>query len=123
MKPQWFRELFGFDEGPSFTENRDQFEMDGDVLVCKRNGARYHAGRFETPSLANLRLRALEAEALGQEHGALTFRQIFGDVTTITRDPANAGALFQAASQFNCLEMTGCVCAHTPRAHADLAAA
>ena len=33
-KPQWFSNLYGFEEGSSFAKNRDMFFMDGDVLVC-----------------------------------------------------------------------------------------
>ena len=32
---------------------------------------------------------------------------VCGDVRQMNRQPANAGALFQVASQFNLLEMTG----------------
>ena len=39
-------------------------------------------------------------------HG-LSFDHIIGDAKSLHRDPANAGAVFQVASQFNALEMVG----------------
>jgi len=39
--------------------------------------------------------------------GGLTFLNVVGDVRHLHRDPRSAGAVFQVASQFNCLEMVG----------------
>lgn len=39
--------------------------------------------------------------------GGLTFGHVSRDVRALIRDPANADAVFQVASQFNCLEMVG----------------
>src|SRR5262249_52043452 len=67
----------------------------------------WHAGRFETPSIAELRQRARRAGAGGR------FRLWVLDGPGLTTDvgglqaTAPPGSLFQAASQFNCLESPG----------------
>ena len=70
----------------------------------------------ETPASANIEINAAKCEqstsqsaaepGLGQSDG-LTFEHVAGNVTSMILDEGNAGALFQAASQFNCLEMVG----------------
>lgn len=101
----WFEETFGFAEC-EYEESRRRFRLDdgGHTLVSESNGRRFHVGAFETPSVAELRGRLAEA---GPSPGTLTYEDITGDVGSLHRDPANAGAVFQAASQFNCLEMVG----------------
>ena len=42
---------------------------------------------------------------MGAGKQGLTFENISGDVGTLIMDKSNEGAIFQAASQFNCLEM------------------
>jgi hypothetical protein len=59
-------------------------------------------GQLETPSLAELRNRALDYNT---HQGPLELREVVGDVIQLHTDEANAGALFQVASQFNLLEM------------------
>eukprot|EP00039_Didymoeca_costata_P002920 m.63827 g.63827 ORF g.63827 m.63827 type:complete len:380 (+) comp11606_c0_seq5:189-1328(+) len=39
--------------------------------------------------------------------GGLSFQNIVGDALSLHLDPENEGAVFQVASQFNCLEMVG----------------
>lgn len=92
------------------------------VLTSKANGRRMIAGRFEAVSLAQLRERvgvlALRtdtstctpstgtcASTSTSTCAANTVREFVGDIRTILNDPANAGAMVQVASQFNCLEM------------------
>ena len=56
----WFRDLYGFTEGSSYSKNRDQFRMEGEVLVCESAppaSRRQHVGEFECPSVAELRAR------------------------------------------------------------------
>ena len=43
----------------------------------------------------------------GTKLGRLSLREVIGDVTALHADESNAGGLFQVASQFNLLEMTG----------------
>ena len=81
--------------------------MDGDVLTCKTSPwPRQHVGAWETPSLADLRERCAEL-AHKPPCGRLRFEHLptLRGVQALIADPANAGAVFQVASQFNALEM------------------
>ena len=107
----WFQDLFGFIEGPSFARNRDAFSISGDgFLLCPSappHGQRLYVGPFETPQLSELRVRCRGSCDTGL--GGLRFEHLPDPVgvQALIANPANAGAVFQAASQFNCLEMTG----------------
>ena len=70
-------------------------------MTSQANGRRMRPGRFELPSLAELRKRR-EPYWTGQ---GLRFDQIVADVQSLTAQPGSAGAVFQVASQFNMLEM------------------
>ena len=59
-------------------------------------------GTLETPSLRELRGRNGE---VSPSVGKLRVEEVVADVRELHEDPANAGALFQVASQFNLLEM------------------
>lgn len=115
---KWFKRVFGFDEPRSFDEVRSMFSIEsskcgGDVVLqtIPQDGSlplRFFVGKFETPSVAELRILAQQSRPAYpgcRTTAALTFRHIVGDVGALHRD--NAGAVFQAASQFNCLEMPG----------------
>lgn len=98
----WFERLMGFvEESPE--QVRANIDLQGEVLVSRVNGRRVRCGRLTTPSLAELR-GAIGAERAG---APARVREVVGDVRALHDDPQNAGALFQAASQFNLLEMTG----------------
>merc|ERR1712232_490411 len=72
----------------------------------KCSSFRYHVGPFETPSLCELRTRLCEEEAnLRDSHEGISFQNIVGEARKLHLDSANEGAVFQVASQFNCLEM------------------
>lgn len=94
----WFESLFGFRE--SADRVRAHLTVEGDRLRSSANGATYGCGRLSTPSLAALR-ESTHAAAPN------TLREVVGDVRRLHADPANAGAVIQAASQFNLLEMVG----------------
>lgn len=95
----WFEELMGFrEENPE--QVRERLELNGTTLRSRVNGARVDCGRLEIPSLALL--RRLDRDGSG---GGGAVREVIGEVGAMHRDAANAGALFQAASQFNLLEM------------------
>ncbi len=97
----WFEELVGFEER-SGKEVREHLSIEGDVLVSAKNGRRMRFGTLELASLADLR----DCTAtLGSDSPTLTLRQVVGEAGSLHVDPDNAGALFQAASQFNLLEM------------------
>jgi len=112
-KPAWFKELFGFEEGGSFSATRDRFRLEGETLVCSSSPhPRQHVGPFDFASVDELRARVAAAEAgaeAGAALGGLGFSHLPAPtgVVPLILDAANAGAVFQAASQFNCLEMTG----------------
>lgn len=97
----WFEDLMGFAETTP-EQVRSHLTLDGDRLTSHANGKTYGCGRLETPSLAELRARAPHRST-----NPTTLREVIADVQSLHTDPANAGALFQVASQFNLLEMTG----------------
>ena len=83
----------------------------GDVLVCETSRhPRQHVGPFETPQLGELceRLSTAVGADVGSL-GSLKFTNLASPVGVVPliMDPRNAGAVFQAASQFNALEMVG----------------
>ena len=67
------------------------------------NGATCGIGKLDLLSLEELRKRAQSIPSSGR----LRVGVVTGDVRQMHRAPENAGALFQVASQFNLLEMTG----------------
>jgi len=98
----WFEQLMGFaEESPE--QVRGLIAVDGEHLVSSVNGRRVAFGRLSTPSLAELRAAAPDAA----DGPPSTIREVVGNVAHLHADPVNAGALFQAASQFNLLEMVG----------------
>jgi len=98
----WFQRLTGIDE-ESPEQVREQLSADGDCIVCP-NGKRIAFGRLETPQLSELRRNVA---ALAIQPSRSTLREVVADVRVLHADAANAGAMFQVASQFNLLEMTG----------------
>ena len=96
----WFERLTGFDERAA-ADVASNFDVEGEWLTSRANGRRMRAGRFELPSLAELRKRR---ELFWSGHG-LAFDQIVADVQALTARPESSGAMFQVASQFNMLEM------------------
>lgn len=55
----WFRKLWGFEEGNSYSKNQGHFRMEGLDLVCETApdaaAKRQHVGAWSTPSVAELR--------------------------------------------------------------------
>lgn len=98
----WFADVFGFDEG-SYAQTRAQFSLadDGRTLVCP--SGRIEIGPFALPSVREL-AEQLQPLPPASER-LLRFEHVRGDVRSLHR--ACPGAVFQAASQFNCLEMVG----------------
>ncbi|MCM5571030.1 hypothetical protein M6I34_10990 [Burkholderiaceae bacterium FT117] len=112
----WFERLTGFRELP-WEETRARLEVRGERLHSRVNGRSWGIGRLELASVAELRARAgaalrdaaagVVAGAGGSPNGPLRVSKVTGDVRAMHADPANQGALFQVASQFNLLEMIG----------------
>ena len=97
----WFESLTGFVER-SPEQVRANLSVEGIFLKSHINGRQFICGELETPSLAELRTRVIAARA---GSGRISVRQEIADVQALHLDQANAGALFQVASQFNLLEM------------------
>mmetsp|Transcript_9500 Transcript_9500/g.21100 ORF Transcript_9500/g.21100 Transcript_9500/m.21100 type:complete len:348 (-) Transcript_9500:113-1156(-) len=104
----WFHEVFGFAEttgsARAFEETKKQLQLDGSTLTSKATGRAFQAGVFETPSLKQLRQRVDLNSAKSTLPGPLRVQEILGDVSEMHTALENHSALFQAASQFNCLE-------------------
>ena len=98
----WFYDLVGFSESAESVRNK--LEVDGTSIRSKATGRVMDAGVLTTPSLAELRA---QAEVTEIPAGSLTVTEQVADAGALHRDPANAGAFFQVASQFNLLEMVG----------------
>ncbi|XZE56498.1 hypothetical protein SH139x_002614 [Planctomycetaceae bacterium SH139] len=98
----WFKRLTGVDE-QSPDQVRRELLLAGDCIVVP-TGKRMAFGRLETPKLSELRRGVAE---LATERRLSSVREIVADVRQLHTDPSNAGAMFQVASQFNLLEMTG----------------
>ncbi len=95
----WFEQLFGFRE-ESYEQTRQRFSLDGTTLRSLANDRSFEVGTFTTPTLGSLRSRAS-----GVRRGRLQVtHEVVGDVLELHAVPDNRGALFQVASQFNCLE-------------------
>ncbi len=97
----WFERLTGVEE-TSPEAVRARLVLDGEQLISRANGRTFRHGVLATPSLAELRQRATDTTPPA---GRLRVREVIADVATLHSAPANAGALFQVASQFNLLEM------------------
>jgi len=108
----WFTELWGFPEGPSYAETQRKFRMEGEELVCDdAPHPRQFVGPFSTPTLAELRaeLSSPPPSAPPARPQLLRFGHVAEPVGVVPliMDARNAGCVFQAASQFNALEMVG----------------
>lgn len=96
----WFEKLMGFEE--ISPENvRKNIDIDGENMISKANGKSYRFGKLEVPSLRDLQLRI----NLRDFEGKISLTETVANVGELHRSPENNGAVFQAASQFNLLEM------------------
>lgn len=99
----WFEDLTGFKEvNPD--QVRENLELQDNFLISKVNGKKYDIGQFHLLSLEELRK---QAPPLGAYQGEIKIKEVCGDVSHFHVSPEESGALFQAASQFNLLEMVG----------------
>ncbi len=94
----WFEGLFGFVED-DWASTQARFSLEGTTLTSSVNGRAFDAGHFETPSIAELRSR------VGPPQGRPTVRHVeIGDILELHAAQENRDAMFQVASQLNCLE-------------------
>jgi hypothetical protein len=104
----WFSELFGFHEGSDALERQANvqanltFDDTTNTVYSHANGRTFTVGKLETPSVLELRNAA---NALNGYPLKGTCDVIKADVSELHRNTLNCGATFQAASQFNLLEM------------------
>ena len=99
----WFERITGFRE-EGYDATRAKLSVIDGRLHSAHTDRTFGVGLLETPTLAELRQRTA-----GVMTGLVPTRVscVQGDVRKMHRDGRNAGALFQVASQFNLLEMTG----------------
>lgn len=107
----WFEDYFGFRE-ETFRVTKSKFLIQNEYLLwhCPKQNIqrRVNIGLFSTPTVFELRAKSLSL----QESLQINLRTIHFNhycdvegVKTMISDPNNASSVFQAASQFNCLEM------------------
>ena len=96
----WFEKLMGFEE--ISPENvRKNIETDGEHMISKVNGKSYRFGKLEVSTLSSLRSK-IDPEDL---EGRISLSETVGNVSRLHCSSENNSAVFQAASQFNLLEM------------------
>lgn len=99
----WFDQLTGFtEENPE--QVRGNLEIKENKLISKVNGKEYVFGRLEVVSLEELRNTTRPMSVAGSK---IQVSEVVGNIQDFHKDPLNEGAFFQAASQFNLLEMVG----------------
>ena len=99
----WFERITGFRE-LEYEATRSKLQVAQRRLHSLVNGQSYGIGSLELISLQTLRDRAQSGGGLP---GRLKVDVVKSNVRTLHQTPEYAGALFQVASQFNLLEMTG----------------
>jgi len=97
----WFEKLIGFAE-KSPQQVRSKLIIGNGKLRSLVNDRSFIIGRLETPSLGELRQKVRDTQT---KTGKLSLTEVVANVQSLHTNPANAGALFQVASQFNLLEM------------------
>ncbi len=101
LSNDWFTKLTGFSER-SPNEVRENITIRDGRLASKVNDQSFQFGCLEIASLRELRKRVAKVE---NTQGKLHVAELVGDAKALHADTANAGAVFQVASQFNLLEM------------------
>lgn len=111
----WFEDLFGFQEPKidgntiDFNSLYQNFELEDSLtepqLLSKANGKRYSLGLFSNPTLEEMRRETsqLLARYSDEISGEFEFEHIVVN-DLVKLHASHPGAIFQAASQFNCLE-------------------
>lgn len=99
----WFEQLTGFKEG---TPNnvRNNLRIEGDSFISKVNNKKITFGKLQIPTLGELKKISPPREIYKDRINA---EEIVADVQELHCQFENSDALFQAASQFNLLEMVG----------------
>ncbi|MBO9699825.1 MAG: hypothetical protein J7604_06410 [Sporocytophaga sp.] len=99
----WFKKLTGLEEtSPEVVRNN--IIVKGNNLYSKANGRSFQFGSLQIPSLKTLKEEAPPREVF---KGKISVSEVVANVQQLHCDSNNQNALFQAASQFNLLEMVG----------------
>lgn len=98
----WFEKLMGFQE-ESHLQVQNNIILGEKTITSKVNGKTYRFGSLGVPSLSEMKDGIKISDFKGKAH----ISQYIGDVQDMHQDPNNTNALFQVASQFNLLEMSG----------------
>lgn len=98
----WFTRITGFPEG-GYSETQARLRVENGRLIPEGGGPGLAVGELELVSLDELRARSHDVTVPAR----LTLGTVEGDVRKMHVAPENEGAVFQVASQFNLLEMTG----------------
>ena len=96
----WFEKLTGFTE-KSYTETKENLYIKDNKLYSKINHKCYDIGEFKIISLKDLRSQTKRNNTNNKNKVEV----IRADVKDLLCDKKNHNAVFQVASQFNCLEM------------------
>jgi hypothetical protein len=99
----WFEQLTGFKEISS-NNVRNNLRIEGDSFVSKVNNKKFTFGSLQIPTLGELKKISPPREIYKDK---ICVEEIVADVQELHCDIKNTDALFQAASQFNLLEMVG----------------
>jgi len=98
----WFTQITGFPE-QDYEQTRTRLSVVDGKLRSTHSSCAFGVGRLETPSLHELRQ---QAATLPSPEMPLRVSLCQGDVRAIHAAVDNGKSVFQAASQFNLLEMT-----------------
>lgn len=110
MSRDWFETLFGFEEkNKSYTEVQSSFEISEGRLHSRVNNREFAIGQFSLRTLEELRTEGKKLLLLHKQKSPTNQAVHLSHITTpdILEEhgkPENRHALFQVASQFNCLE-------------------
>jgi hypothetical protein len=99
----WFEKLTGFKE-ESPDQVRSNIEINGNTLTLKINGAYYQFANLYVISLAELKAQLPPLDSIALK---IQVEEVIGNIQSFHKEESNNGAFFQAASQFNLLEMVG----------------
>lgn len=97
----WFEQLVGFKE-ESAAQVHQNLVVEGSTLRSRVNGKSYQCGQLEIPTLDALKK---SAPSLDTYPGRIKVTEVVANVRQLHQTPSNKDAVFQAASQFNLLEM------------------
>lgn len=98
----WFKKLTGFDE-ISHENVQQNIRISGQNLISNINNKSFQFGELEIVSLEKLREKFVQPKTIQK----IKVSELVADVQELHCELNNKNALFQAASQFNLLEMVG----------------